>query len=32
MLTQAKVVAEGLLAKVKGMAAASPFGSRQSPE
>jgi uncharacterized protein YoxC len=32
MLTQAKFVAEGLLAKVKGMAAASPFGSRRGPE
>jgi uncharacterized protein YoxC len=32
MVTQAKVVAEGLLAKVKAMTANTPFGSRQRPE
>jgi uncharacterized protein YoxC len=31
MANQAKVIAEGLLAKVKSMAAGSPFGSRKDP-
>jgi len=32
MLSQAKCVAEGLMEKVKSMAANSPFGSRSRPE
>jgi uncharacterized protein YoxC len=32
MVSQAKIMAEGLLAKVRAMAANTPFGSRQRPE